>query len=140
MSFFQHSAEDKIKKAIEAGEFDNLPGKGKPLKLDDNPFEPEELRMAHRLLKSNDFTLPWIETWKEIEQDREAARRALRQSRDKYWAAGRSAQWELARSEFASQVAGLNRRVLGYNLSVPSAVFQKPTFDLETEIRAALNE
>lgn len=32
-------AEDKIRSAIEAGEFDNLPGFGKPLALIDEPYD-----------------------------------------------------------------------------------------------------
>jgi len=31
---FQRNADEKIKEAIARGEFDNLPGKGKPLNLD----------------------------------------------------------------------------------------------------------
>jgi hypothetical protein len=33
-------AENKIKAAIEAGEFDNLPGFGKPSPLIDEPYDP----------------------------------------------------------------------------------------------------
>ena len=40
-------AERKIKDAMEAGEFDNLPGKGEPLDLDKNPFENIAQRIAH---------------------------------------------------------------------------------------------
>ena len=39
-------AERKIQEAMERGEFDDLPGKGKPLDLSDDPMVPEELRMA----------------------------------------------------------------------------------------------
>jgi hypothetical protein len=33
-------AENKIRAAIEAGEFDNLPGLGKPSPLIDEPYDP----------------------------------------------------------------------------------------------------
>ncbi|WP_409304350.1 DUF1992 domain-containing protein [Peribacillus sp. SCS-155] len=49
---FINIAEDKIKQAIKDGEFDNLPGKGKPLNLDDMNGIPPELRMAYRMLKN----------------------------------------------------------------------------------------
>ncbi len=137
---FRRIVDEKINRAMEAGEFDNLPGKGKPLKLDENPFEAAELRAAHHLLKENDFTLPWIETWNEIEADREAARAELRAARVRCWRAGRAAAWELAKANFTGQVHAINRRILGYNLSVPAAVFQKLPFDPEAEMRAALNE
>jgi hypothetical protein len=46
-------AERKIKEAIERGEFDDLPGAGRPLDLDDlDPSLPEELRLAYRVLKN----------------------------------------------------------------------------------------
>ena len=46
-------AERRIQEAIERGEFDDLPGKGKPLHLgEDDRSVPEELRMAYRMLKN----------------------------------------------------------------------------------------
>ncbi|GAB6037822.1 DUF1992 domain-containing protein [Fundidesulfovibrio butyratiphilus] len=45
-------AEQRILEAMEKGEFDNLPGKGKPLDLDDDANVPEDLRMAYKLLKN----------------------------------------------------------------------------------------
>ncbi len=44
--------ENRIREAIEAGEFDNLPGRGKPIDLEDYFATPEELRMAYSILKS----------------------------------------------------------------------------------------
>jgi hypothetical protein len=46
-------AERRIEEAIERGEFDDLPGAGRPLDLDDlDPSLPEELRLAYRILKN----------------------------------------------------------------------------------------
>ena len=44
--------ERRIQAAIARGEFDNLPGAGRPLALDDDRLVPEELRVACRLLKN----------------------------------------------------------------------------------------
>ena len=45
--------EDKIKKSIEDGEFDNLPGMGKPLDLkDDLPGLSHELKIVYKTLKN----------------------------------------------------------------------------------------
>lgn len=45
--------EEKIKEAVKNGEFDNLPGKGKPLDLtDDMPGLSSELKMAYKVLKN----------------------------------------------------------------------------------------
>ncbi len=46
MSYFYRIAEEKIVEAQKAGTFDNLPGKGKPLELEDLSWVPEELRIA----------------------------------------------------------------------------------------------
>lgn len=45
-------AEQKINEAIQKGEFDDLPGKGKPLELEDLSHVPEELRAAYKLMKN----------------------------------------------------------------------------------------
>lgn len=56
MDFATIISEDRIKKAYEDGEFKDLPGFGKPLKLDDLSGVPEELRMAYRMLKNAGFS------------------------------------------------------------------------------------
>ncbi|KKI89089.1 hypothetical protein WQ54_28105 [Bacillus sp. SA1-12] len=53
MDVFSIIAEDKIRKAIEEGEFDHLPGQGKPLKLEDLSHIPEDLRVAYKVLKNS---------------------------------------------------------------------------------------
>lgn len=44
--------EKHIKDAQEKGDFDNLPGNGQPLSLDDDSAVPEDLRVAFRILKN----------------------------------------------------------------------------------------
>lgn len=58
--------EQQIRRAIEAGEFDNLPGKGKPIDLRAYFETPEDLRMAYSILKSNNFVPEEVELLKEI--------------------------------------------------------------------------
>lgn len=45
-------AEQKIREAIRNGELENLPGKGKPLELEDLSYIPEELRAGYIILKN----------------------------------------------------------------------------------------
>ncbi|MFY4776407.1 DUF1992 domain-containing protein [Metabacillus sp. RGM 3146] len=52
MDFSHIVSEEKIKKAIKEGEFDNLPGMGKPLELEDLSSVPENLRMAYKMMKN----------------------------------------------------------------------------------------
>ena len=60
-------AEAKIAAAARAGAFDNLPGAGRPLALDDDRMIPEEARMAYRILRNAGFVPA------ELENRREAA-------------------------------------------------------------------
>jgi hypothetical protein len=63
---FDKIAEKKIREAIDNGEFDDLPGKGKPLKLEDDRHLPQDIRLAHKILKNADCLPPELELRKEI--------------------------------------------------------------------------
>ncbi|MDD3268100.1 MAG: DUF1992 domain-containing protein [Syntrophomonadaceae bacterium] len=69
MSSTEDLVENQILKAQQRGDFDNLEGAGKPLNLEENPFEPLDLRMTFKILKDNDFAPYWIELGKEIDVD-----------------------------------------------------------------------
>ncbi|MBT2659359.1 DUF1992 domain-containing protein [Bacillus sp. ISL-18] len=56
MDFFQILSEDRIKKAYQDGEFDSLPGLGKPMQLEDLSGIPEDLRMAYKIMKNAGYT------------------------------------------------------------------------------------
>ncbi|MFN3396568.1 MAG: DnaJ family domain-containing protein [Thermodesulfovibrionales bacterium] len=66
MDIFQTIAERRIQEAIESGEFDNLPNRGKPLKMDEDFFIPQDLRMAYRVLKNAGCLPPELELRNEI--------------------------------------------------------------------------
>jgi hypothetical protein len=58
--------EERIKKAQERGEFDNLPGKGKPIDLTSYFETPEEVRVAYSMLKNAGMTSREVDLLKEI--------------------------------------------------------------------------
>ena len=58
--------EEQIRNAIEAGEFDNLEGAGKPLDLDAYFNTPEDLRIGYSVLKSSRFVPEEVNRLKEI--------------------------------------------------------------------------
>jgi hypothetical protein len=66
LPFFHRLVEEKIVEAQRAGAFDNLPGKGKPLKFDDQSWVPEDLRVAYHVLKNAHVLPPEAELLKEI--------------------------------------------------------------------------
>ncbi len=63
---FDKIAEKKIREAIENGEFDDLPGKGKPLQLEDDRHIPPDIRLGHKILKNANCLPPELELRKEI--------------------------------------------------------------------------
>lgn len=66
MSHFWRIAEERIKEAQRAGAFDNLPGKGKPLDLEDLSWVPEDLRIGYLVLKNAHVLPPEAELLKDI--------------------------------------------------------------------------
>ena len=65
---FEKIVEERIRKAQNKGEFENLVGSGKPLKFNSDLFIPEELRLAYKILKNADCVPPEIELKKKIKQ------------------------------------------------------------------------
>lgn len=68
--------ERRIAEAIARGEFDDLPGAGRPLALDNDPLIPEEVRVAHRILKNAGFVPPELEQIAEVNRLLAAVERA----------------------------------------------------------------
>lgn len=66
LSYFARIAEERIREAQREGAFDNLPGKGKPLVLEDVSMVPEDLRMSYHILKNARVLPPEAELQKEI--------------------------------------------------------------------------
>jgi DnaJ family protein C protein 28 len=136
--------EEQLRKAIEDGKFDNLPGKGKPLHLDEtNPHADPEWELAYHMLKDSGFSLPWIETIREIEKDVELARKELQRAwkwRIIYFSADvpdekASVEWERSQQAFKEQLTALNKRIRDYNLIVPNVRFQRPALNFEQELK-----
>jgi len=59
-------AEQRISEAQSKGAFDDLPGAGQPLRLDDDTAVPPELRTAYRLLKNSGYLPPEIHLRREV--------------------------------------------------------------------------
>ena len=88
MSYFWRIAEERILDARRAGAFDDLPGKGKPLQLEDVSWVPEDLRIGYHILKNAHVLPPEAELMKDIHTledllkhvEDESQRRALAKS------------------------------------------------------------
>jgi hypothetical protein len=85
-SWIDARVEEQVTRAQAEGQFDDLPGAGRPLALDDDLLVPEDLRMACRILKNAGVLPPEVQTLKDIREleqrvrdgaDDPARRRAL---------------------------------------------------------------
>ncbi len=126
--------DEQIRDAQERGEFDNLPGAGKPLSLDDNLFTGDKA-MAYSLLKQNGYAPPEIELAKEIRSEFEKAQAKLEKLRHQR---NSLRTWRVpafesekrafnhavgkATSEYDQLLRDLNRKILKLNLSTPSSM------------------
>jgi Domain of unknown function (DUF1992) len=107
LSYFWRIAEERILEAQRAGAFDDLPGKGKPLQLEDLNWVPEDLRIGYMVLKNAHVLPPEAELLKDIHTledllkhvEDEGARRAL----------AKSIQWKMIRLDM------LKRRTMTVN-------------------------
>lgn len=66
LPYFARIVEERILEAQRAGVFENLPGKGKPLELEDLNWVPEDLRAAYIMLRNAHVLPPEAELIKEI--------------------------------------------------------------------------
>ncbi|MEX2161819.1 MAG: DUF1992 domain-containing protein [Anaerolineales bacterium] len=139
--------DELIEQAMRDGAFDNLPGKGRPLKLDENPFLDPEWQLAYHLLKQNGFAPDFIEQRQAIEVELAAARQALARSwawRQKTLAEGQDAafvdaEWGRAKGKFEDGMNGVNRQIRDYNLAVPIPSLSRKLVDLDSELNSIVN-
>jgi hypothetical protein len=107
VSFLERIAEQRILEAQRNGAFDNLPGKGKPLELEDMSWVPDDLRIGYHMLKNANILPPEAELLKDIHTledllkhvEDEGERRAL----------AKSIQWKMIRLDM------LKRRSLDHH-------------------------
>lgn len=135
MSDFESPLDKILREARERGEFDDLPGKGKPIQWEDETHVPEDQRMAHRLLKHNGFTLDWIELGKELDARYRALQERLARARADR-AAGSLGQneWHSIAQEIAGKIRELNKSIIGYNLRTPHESLHKRAYPIDPDL------
>lgn len=133
-----------IQQAMRAGAFDNLPGKGKPLDLDENPHLDPEWQLAYHLLKQNGFAPDFIEKRQAIEVGLANARQSL--MRTWVWRGSSiqdgkdrdpvEAEWGKAKAIFRKTTDELNKQIHSYNLSIPTPTLFRQKIDFENEMNS----
>lgn len=127
--------EDQIQKAQEAGEFDNLRGKGRPFThLDRDPF-------AH-LVDEQGFTPRWLELDHEIRVKIEIARQSITRTYEWMMSAlnGGSVdrryardEWARARRTFDQRLDEINQLIRAFNLELPEPLRHLQRFPLRAD-------
>ena len=118
--------EEIIQRAQERGDFDNLPGAGKPLDLSENPWVPPDWQMAYRMLASSGFAPDVVETDKALR----ARLAELEQNLDRFvrrWQGLPAAQHQArARAEFLrgyeEEMRSINSSIHSFNAIAPRAM------------------
>lgn len=143
--------EDRISEAIERGDFDNLPGLGKPIQWEDDRLVPTEYRLANRIMRDNDVMPEWVDLQKEIEKRTEAARKNIRRESLHYITTLAdlvdkqdvdSVVKRLACldrrddviARFRDEVRSINQKITRYNLLVPMSHLTKDLIDPNREL------
>lgn len=137
-------ADRKIKEAMDAGEFDDLDGKGEPLRIEDDPFTTPEMRVAHKLLKNANALPQWLQMEKDIEREKAAfAPYVERGLRAVSHGKNRVSKEHVAtrfRAEVRDRVDLVNTLILKYNEVAPGSVQRVfAPFSLKREL-ATLDE
>ncbi|HEY6997104.1 MAG TPA: DUF1992 domain-containing protein [Candidatus Binatia bacterium] len=107
VSFLHRIAEQRILEAQREGAFDNLPGKGKPLELEDLSWVPEDLRIGYHVLKNAHVLPPEVELLKDIHSLEDLLKHVEDESERRSLA--KSIQWKMIRLDM------LKRRSLDLN-------------------------
>jgi DnaJ homolog subfamily C member 28 len=135
--------EQQIREAMDRGEFDNLPGRGKPQEFA-QPHGDPSMEMANRIVRDAGFAPAWLDLEKEIDRlQQEAEKSVLRSWRwretnrgdaieDPRWV---EAEWHKARELFEQRLEAINTRILSYNLLLPPPLLhkQRPRLRVESE-------
>jgi hypothetical protein len=151
---WQTAIDRALQQAKDEGKFSDLPGEGKPLKLEDDSHTPEHLRLAHKLLKDHGFAPDWIIEGQELDARRDALLAGMHQAAQAYRgviqdtaraAEGGEARraraqsaWRLAQDTFNEAARKLNKQIVTYNLKVPPGITHKPLVQIDQEIERLL--
>lgn len=148
-------ADKAIREAMERGDFQNLPGQGKPLDLGENPFTPRDWRLAYKVLQDAGVAPEWIEQDKEIRAELQALAALLERQahyqRERAAHTGRLAPDRIIAEHnrladvrektcllFREKASALNKQIDTLNLKMPISRLHHPRIRIEQEIERFL--
>jgi hypothetical protein len=115
--------EQRIWHSMEEGQFENLPGKGKPLNLSTNPHADPAEDTLYRILSKNGCAPEWVELNKEIRHQISEWQSALKRA----WGSrcnGDHSKWAETSEALKLQLRGINDKVSVIYPHTPSVEFK----------------
>jgi DnaJ homolog subfamily C member 28 len=134
--YWESSIDRQIREAMERGDFQYLPGQGKPLDLTPDPHTPPAWDLAFKLLKDAGFAPEWIEQDKEIRAAKANVLRPLQSylsRQGEVQSDGASSEARLI-ADFCKHAAELNRMIDDFNLKAPSPRLHHARLRVEVEL------
>lgn len=147
-------ADARIRSAMVKGQFDHLPGRGKPLKKDpllNNPFVDTTEHFLNKIIQHNGAAPPWIMMQQEVDADVDILRtqmntamkrcvEEIKARRDFVSPFSLKKQFDsLEKSFFEKEVSRVNSRVRSYNVMCPEPV-RKPLLELDKELKTVIDK
>lgn len=149
--FWRSLADRRIEEAQARGDMDVPEEARKRIDLSENPYVPEDKRMAYKIMADNDTPPEWIDDGKTIRALISKATIGLEQSYKTYTYILRKLdrrsdadsiyarldahqRWDEARARFRRAVAEINEKINTYNLRVPISSLQRLYLDADRAI------
>ncbi|XP_070568149.1 dnaJ homolog subfamily C member 28-like [Ptychodera flava] len=122
--------EDLIRDSMEKGEFENLGGKGKPLRSDHNPLLDTMTHNLNKILINNGYTPEWITLNAEVRKEIQKVRENLQRERNKLGPEPLTftdlKKWRQVLEEFDKSLKAINKMIDKLNMIVPTIRQQLP--------------
>ena len=114
-------AEERIREAMEQGEFDNLRGVGKPLRRIDDDLAGDD-RLGLHVLRENGFLPEWLELRKQVADMRPKVNAAFEEWRDlrRYVGPVNAVRANRAGDRYRQLARTINVQIDTHNLRCPS--------------------
>ncbi len=135
MDYWDDIVGQRVNEAVRKGMFDNLKGKGKPLKLRGNPLAGDR-QLAYDIMEDNDLAPDWIWDRKGVQQAIGSIRSMIQEEGEIYTRAFDEAKDELRREQIRQQwralVSKWQEMIVKLNDQIQTLNFkQPPVFSLE---------
>ena len=123
-----------IRKAMEAGEFNNLPGEGQPLDLSVDPYAPADMQLAYKIMKQNGIAPDWIVQSKALTGKLESWESRLNAAHKNYSKTNNVVAWLTAKEKLGEDAEKLNKEIVAFNLKLPQGLAHRPLLNLQRAV------